>query len=272
MNRSDKSLVPRRVSRGVVAVGIGGTVLLALAAFSLSFTALMHLADRSGVNPVQAWEWPLIVDGVIVVATVSVVALSGRKGTGYAWLLLVCAALVSVGGNVAQAARLSTEEPTWIAASVATIPPLVLLAATHMTVILTRPDDNPPLATANQPVEMHGMVAVPVGSEMTVTPAMDGLGLSDDVKISVDRAPDRLDQGVDAVIPIASSSPQPVLPEADDQFGDELRTLKVGKAVSMRAAGWSTKDIATELGVTPGSVRRYLKPALSDDQQIGDMS
>jgi len=249
------------MSRGVVAVGIGGTVLLALAAFSLSFTALMHLADRSGVNPVQAWEWPLIVDGVIVVATVSVVALSGRKGTGYAWLLLVCAALVSVGGNVAQAVRLSTEEPTWIAASVATIPPLVLLAATHMTVILTRPGANQPPAGAMAAQLVTPSLGVNLVEPMpaAVPPAQTPQG--DDV---VSSAKD-LVRGVDA----APVSDQPVLP--DDEFGDEPSTLRAEKAQMLREAGLSTTEIALALGVSTGSVRRYLKPAPTGDQQIGEL-
>ena len=54
-----------------------GTVFIALGAFWLSFTALADLAARSGVDRGQAWAWPLIVDGIIVVATVAVVALAG---------------------------------------------------------------------------------------------------------------------------------------------------------------------------------------------------
>jgi len=53
----------------VAVVGIIGTIALAAGAFSLSFTSLMHLALRSGIDPSQAWEWPLIVDGMIIVAS-----------------------------------------------------------------------------------------------------------------------------------------------------------------------------------------------------------
>ena len=56
-----------------------GTVFIALGAFWLSFTALADLAARSGVDRGQAWAWPLIVDGIIVVATVAVVALAGQQ-------------------------------------------------------------------------------------------------------------------------------------------------------------------------------------------------
>ena len=62
--------------RGRIAVwtAVAGTVFIAAAAFWLSFTALADLARRSGVDESKAWAWPLIVDGIIVVATVSVVA------------------------------------------------------------------------------------------------------------------------------------------------------------------------------------------------------
>ncbi len=53
-----------------------------------SFTALADLARRSGVDAGQAWAWPLIVDGIIVVATVAVVALGGQRSAWYPWLLL----------------------------------------------------------------------------------------------------------------------------------------------------------------------------------------
>lgn len=55
------------VARWVVGTAIGGTVLIAVGAFWLSFTALTDLAVRAGIPAGQAWVWPLIVDGIIVV-------------------------------------------------------------------------------------------------------------------------------------------------------------------------------------------------------------
>ncbi|MDR0594005.1 MAG: DUF2637 domain-containing protein, partial [Bifidobacteriaceae bacterium] len=94
----------RRASRWVLGTGIAGTVFIAGLAFWLSFTALTHLAMRAGIAEGQAWAWPLIVDGVIVVSTVAVVALRDRKGHRYSWLLLIAGALVSVTANAVQAA------------------------------------------------------------------------------------------------------------------------------------------------------------------------
>ncbi|MGC3956004.1 MAG: DUF2637 domain-containing protein [Propionicimonas sp.] len=73
-----------------------GTVFIAAGAFWLSFSALPDLAHRSGVVADQAWAWPLIVDGIIVVARVAVVALSGQPTAWYPCALLSAGAVVSV--------------------------------------------------------------------------------------------------------------------------------------------------------------------------------
>ncbi len=128
-----------QVRRFVVGTAIAGTVFIAIGAFWLSFTALADLARRSGIDDAQAWAWPLIVDGIIVVATVAVVALAGQRTAWYPWLLLMAGALVSVTANAIHAiVAADADVPAVLAASVAAVPPLVLLAITHLTVVLTR--------------------------------------------------------------------------------------------------------------------------------------
>ena len=138
--------------RGRIAVwtAVAGTVFIAAAAFWLSFTALADLARRSGVDESQAWAWPLIVDGIIVVATVSVVALAGQRAAWYPWLLLMAGAAVSVAANAIHAVvAADADVPSALAGSVAAVPPLVLLAITHLTVVLTRRfRGEPPTQTA----------------------------------------------------------------------------------------------------------------------------
>src|SRR5690625_3279593 len=95
--------------RWAVLTAVAGTVFIAAAAFWLSFTALADLAERSGVGAGQAWAWPLIVDGIIVVATVSVVALAGQRAAWYPWALLTGGALVSVTANAIHAIVRSEE-------------------------------------------------------------------------------------------------------------------------------------------------------------------
>lgn len=118
------------VSRFVIVLAVTGTILLALGAFWLSFTTLRDLAVLSGIPEGQAWMWPLIVDGVILEATISVVALreSARTARRFAWLLLGAGAGVSVAANITHAVvAADTRVPALIAALVASVPPLVAL-------------------------------------------------------------------------------------------------------------------------------------------------
>jgi len=125
--------------RIAVWTAVAGTVFIAVGAFWLSFTALADLARRSGIAPTQAWAWPLIVDGIIVVGTVAVVALAGQRDAWYPWMLLMAGAATSVAANAIHAVvAADADVPPVLAASVAAVPPLVLLAITHLTVVLTQ--------------------------------------------------------------------------------------------------------------------------------------
>ncbi|AGT11914.1 excisionase [Mycobacterium phage LittleCherry] len=111
-----------------------GTVAVGGLSFALSFTALSDLAVNNGVPAWQAWMLPLVIDGGVIVATAATVAL--RRHSWYAWTLLIFSSLVSVAGNVAHAHPHGA-----VAMVLASIPPLWLLAATHLTVMLTRQTD-----------------------------------------------------------------------------------------------------------------------------------
>ena len=95
---ADAGVAGPGVPRLVIASSVTGTLLLALGAFWLSFTTLQDLAIMAGIPAGQAWVWPLIVDGVILEATISVVALRNQAPAArrYAWLLLASGAGVSV--------------------------------------------------------------------------------------------------------------------------------------------------------------------------------
>ncbi|AFF28416.1 excisionase [Mycobacterium phage Tiger] len=113
-----------------------GTVAVGGLSFALSFTALSDLAVNNGVPAWQAWMLPLVIDGGVIVATAATVAL--RKHNWYAWTLLIFSSLVSVAGNVVHAHPHGA-----VAMVLAAIPPLWLLAATHLTVMLTRQEEAP---------------------------------------------------------------------------------------------------------------------------------
>ncbi|MCU1647107.1 MAG: hypothetical protein JWN03_7382 [Nocardia sp.] len=110
-----------------------GTILIAALSSVLSFAALSDVARRSGVAiPVL---WPLIVDGLILVATFAVVAVQGSR---YAWTMLGSGAAVSIAGNILDAVMAEGPMPGQIAAAVAAVPPVALVAVTHLTVHLAR--------------------------------------------------------------------------------------------------------------------------------------
>lgn len=216
---------------------VAGTVFIALGAFWLSFTALADLAARSGIDRRQAWAWPLIVDGIIVVATVAVVALAGQRSAWYPWALLAGGALVSVTANAIHAVvAADADVPSLLAASVAAVPPVVLLAITHLTVILTRTpaqvlSDRPELLSEVSP-EPAGAVRSTIGVVRRAEP------LADQRELSV------------------------VSDETADRFDRHAR------ATALRGAGWSNKQIARELGVHGSTVgRRFAAAHLPDTNE-----
>lgn len=128
-------------------IAVAVTTLIGGLAFYLSFVTVTDLAHRAGYHPEQAWAWPVIVDGLIVVAELAVFAQRGRL---YAWVVLVGATGVSGAANIVHAAVTPTELSLWITGPMAAMPSVALLVATHLTVTLTQratPTPEPPAAT-----------------------------------------------------------------------------------------------------------------------------
>ena len=141
-------------------ISVAGTALLAIGGFVLSFAALRDLAVRVGMPADLGWIWPLLIDGMIVEATLAVVALAqrGSRAVWYAWFLLAAGAVVSVGSNGVHA---MVTGHGWAGAAAASVPPGVLLATTHLTVLLRAAPD------ATDSTELTG---VPVGTELQPGP------------------------------------------------------------------------------------------------------
>ncbi len=96
-------------------------ILLASASFTLSFDALKELASQNGFKPGFAPLFPLIIDGAIVVFSLSALRLSlHQESCRYPMFLVVIATGSSICFNMAHA----LEEP--LAQVMASIPPLAL--------------------------------------------------------------------------------------------------------------------------------------------------
>lgn len=231
-----------------VVTAVAGTVFIAAGAFWLSFTALADLAARSGVGAGQAWAWPLIVDGIIVVATVAVVALAGQKAAWYPWALLIGGAAVSVTANAIHAVvAADADVPGVLAASVAAVPPVVLLAITHLTVILTRPTPD-----TTGPDDAAPGLAAPTPA------ALDPLAPSQARELTAPRGADDPAHG--------AGTNAPDTPTATPAL--ERR----GRAAELRQVGWSNKRIARELGVHPSTVGRWFTAAHLPDMRTPEMT
>ncbi|MEV0357844.1 DUF2637 domain-containing protein [Nocardia sp. NPDC050697] len=201
-------------------------VTIGVAAFALSFAALKELAIMARTPPELAWLWPVIVDGTIIQATISMLVLA--SGPERRWFLgvLVCGALVSVVGNSVHAAMEGEHLPWWAAALVAAVAPVSLLVDTHGLAMLFR---------ASNREDVPEVVGEPEPSPVVVSEPM----------------------------PADSARPVPA-PVRRRKPAARRDPVKVAKAIEMHADGVKFPEIAAALGVSPSTARNYVgkaKPA-----------
>jgi hypothetical protein len=115
------TLAVRRIQRTTIA----GVVFLALVAAVVSFRHMHELCLRHGEDRLAAVLIPLAVDGLIVVASMSILLANrcGSRGGALAWSLLVVGSLASLGANVAVA------EPSLIGRVIAAWPSAALIGS-----------------------------------------------------------------------------------------------------------------------------------------------
>ena len=137
----------RRSRRAAVCLTVG----IATVSFVLSFTSLRELAAMSAWPGWPSWLWPLIIDGLIILATLGIVALAPYRdqfwNRVFLWGALAGAALVSVGGNGLHAWLSTADLVSWMrwgSAGLACVPPGALLLTTHIAAILWRFNPAPP--------------------------------------------------------------------------------------------------------------------------------
>ena len=112
--------------------------LIAVMAFVLSFDALRTLGIACGIQPALGWMFPLIIDVPVLAFTWATWVFKTRgMGQGYPWAMLILFSTVSLVGNALHAHPVETNGmllPDWTASLLMTMPPIALLATSHMMV------------------------------------------------------------------------------------------------------------------------------------------
>jgi DNA-binding transcriptional regulator YiaG len=161
--------------RWVTGATLAGAFLLTSLAFKLSFESLSALASMAGIRAADSWIWPLIIDGLIVVATLAIVALAGygRRALIYPWTLLFGGAAASIVANSEHAILTADGSvPAAVSVLVASAPPVVMLAATHLAVALVQRASRAKAAAMAQAVAERELETAPAGRRVsTPTPA-----------------------------------------------------------------------------------------------------
>jgi hypothetical protein len=122
-----------RDGRWVQPVSAAGVLGIGAAAFLLSYDALHSLALASGVRPGLARIWPGVLDGFIVVATLTVVAAKrARQPTWYPWALVALFSAASVVFNILHALDRYLAAARWVRPLVFAMPLVALVLATHL--------------------------------------------------------------------------------------------------------------------------------------------
>jgi len=122
-----------------LAAVVAGVVVLAAAAFVLSYEGIHQIALRAGVSPGLAKLYPVIFDVMLVIAAAAALALRGASWWArcYAWgLLLILLAAVAIGNAVHATGTTLPAQPT--KAIVAVTPWVLLLLAFGLLLQLLR--------------------------------------------------------------------------------------------------------------------------------------
>ena len=119
--------------------GITAGIIIGLIAFVLSFDALRLVFVACGINPYLSWGGPVCVDGTILLCTWATWGFKKGhiRGSAYPWVGLVLFSSFSIAGNALHA-MLNTgfHLPAWVPPVIMSIPPVALLYATHLIVII----------------------------------------------------------------------------------------------------------------------------------------
>jgi hypothetical protein len=236
-----------------------GVLVLAGAAFTLSYDALHQLALDSRVRPGLAWMWPVVIDGTIVVALLTVLAAKRANArTGYPWALAGLFSLASVAFNVAHA----PDRP--VAQLVFAMAPVALVLTTHLLMQQaswrhrqTGPDQGPTpaLAAADpSPVATVTHTSIPTEVGTAPGPRLEGAGPSP--------GPDLAGRGPDATGRDVNGQAARSGPHADLQ----ARAREIYEAHKAAGRRMSGAALGRQLGTSERHGRRLLAEFRAKDE------
>jgi hypothetical protein len=114
------------------------TLIVALGAGALSWSALTAFAAGAHIAPAITWIYPVVVDGLMAVGTVAALVLrrAPLRTRAYVWAMIGASIAVSIAGNAAHAS--GAVLPPSAAALASAVPAAALAASLHLMVVMTR--------------------------------------------------------------------------------------------------------------------------------------
>jgi hypothetical protein len=245
-------------------VSAAGVIVLAAAAFTLSYDALHQLALDSRVRPALAWLWPVVIDGTIVVALLTVLAAKRAAiRAAYPWALAGLFSLASVAFNIAHA----PDRP--VAQLVFAMAPVALVLTTHLLMQQvgwrhrhTGPDQTPaPVATDA------------VDTDEWPIPTGAAAGMSAAASMTPGSRPDRAGPTPNLELPTAGRRPDTTGPKVDSQtaisgpeMGLQARARQIYEEHCAAGRSISGATLARQLGTSERHGRRLLAEFRAKDE------
>lgn len=130
-----------------------GNAVIGVSAFTKSGISLWQLATASGYPTALGWVLPLVLDGMVILATLMLVVDASHRW--FAWALLILGSIASTAGNIVHVSMADYSSTFTVAALAAAAPPLVLLVTTHLMIQLVRLEDPTSADTASDPHYVH---------------------------------------------------------------------------------------------------------------------
>jgi len=240
----------------LAAYGIAGL------AFLLSYEKLVDLAARAGYSGVMAHAWPLVVDGLAVMAARAVMRLSA--GRRFAWALLVGGTAVSILAAILGAMVPPGPLPPFATAAVTIIPPICLPLAAHLARKVR--DAAPQDAAVPEEAAPESVVSPQGAPTATAAPQTAAVQESDEVPhlFAVTEPAAVRQPKVEVVAAVVDAAPDAAAKKKRKVAAPRTSAARrsadptlIADAVRLLAAGTSYRGIGRELGVDDRTVRRW---------------